>query len=283
MKTITLMLLLSVLGTEPSKPGSFKKAIEKLELKTSEGFEKLMNSNKHKSHFLLPQQLLCFIDSFPPFRFSFSNSIDFQDDKYRLTWFFSEYALEGNEEEVSETIKSFMEKAGFTEKEAEGDFSMKYLKSGEKYSTEFMLLDLVNFTGGKGSKCGGTLVFSIELSDIIKPAKISEVLEALPSLKFESFPKAVYSLIEGQGFSNITYGGTWQRYYTWSVSLPYQSTIKLKVDLQLIKSELQTDGFEIDEEKGGEITYRSTDHIGGSWFYITVEENNLELRFQPNS
>jgi hypothetical protein len=283
MKIISIMLLLSVLSTEPAKLSSIKKAVEKLELGTNESFKNLMNTNKHKTHFLLPQHLLSFIDSFPPFRFSYSNAVDFQDGKLRLTWFFSEFALEGNEEDNRKKIKTFMEKDGFTEKEAEGDFSMKYIKPGTKFSTDFMFLDLVNFTGGKGAKCGGTLVYSIELSASIKPATINEALETLPSLKFETFPKTVYAFISGEQFSSINYGGTWQRYYTWSVSIPFANKEKMKTELQTIRKLLEKDGYEVDDEKENEITYRSTDHIGGSWFYITVENSNLELRFQPNS
>lgn len=276
-------MLLSIFGTEPIKETSLEKAVNKLELTTNEQFKKKMTDNKHKSHFLLPQHLYTFIDSFPPFRFSFSNSMDFQDGKVILTWFFSEYALEGNQQGRNEEIAQFLKNDEFTKEEADGDFSMKYTKEEGFFSTRFIMLDLVNYEGGDREMCGGTLVYSIELSSKIKPVKINEALEVLPSLQFEFFPKKLYAIIADLPFTNITYGGTWQRYYTWSVSIPYSNPLKQKVDLKMFKDELEDEGFEIVEEQENKITYRSTDHIGGSWFYITVEENNLELRFQPNS
>lgn len=283
MKTLALISIFALLHSEPGKLENFKKTINNLKLSSSECFKEIMVEHKHKSHFLLPSHLLSFMENFKPFRMSFSNAIDLKDNKLRLTWFFSEYALDGDNDENMKSIKALLVKDGFEEKEIEGDYSLKYLKSGKLFNTQVIFDDLVNYEGGKEEKCGGTLIYIIEVNKPVQSPLISEALEILPSLKFESFPKTIYDFISSQKFSSINYGGTWERYYTWSVSIPYSIKEKMKVDLDTIKESLEKEGYEVKDNDDNNFTYRSTGQKGSSWFYISIEENTLELRFQPNS
>ena len=115
---------------------------------------------------------------------------------------------------------------------------------------------------------------------------VAWVVEFYPQIACPELPAEVFDYLKEKKIEHMSYGGTWERYYIWGVSIPAGDGKEAESMLNDVVVIIDKLGYSLWKEEGGVKTYQKKGTGGetSSFMDLEIEENNLfRLRFQPRS
>jgi hypothetical protein len=267
-----------------SKPDSLAYYYKIMELKADGAYNNIMAAHKHTSDRLAPKILRLFVERSEPQRISFSQGVDNKDGRISFWWYMNEFAVKGEVGEFTKTIETFMAENDYTE---EIDSTVesgirKYTHRENRLFYEFSVSDFVNYTGGP--LCGGNVYLRITIETYLIEPFIGDMLKLYPAIDCPVLPLKVAEELKKRKFTNLSYGGTWENYYTWYADVKCLDESEAEMLNKTITKIILASGYRFHEEKDDIRTFIFQEGGSSSFFYIQNDETNiLKIWFQPNS
>ncbi len=269
--------------------GTMESFIKKLDLEVEGKYKEILVERKHRTDRAAPAAVRAFVEDIEPTRFSLKQGVKFEDENATFWWFISDFGAKGKPEEVMEHIHNLFADHGFNalEPQEDADGWKEYTFAQEKDGMRFLIKikELDRFVGSKEPMCGGDIIFNITFLHASLQPTISEVTEDYPEVACPALPKEVFDHLKDKKVKHMSYGGTWEWYYTWNAGISAEdekAAEKLLADVTGIIGEL---GFDLWDEEDGKKTYQRKALPGETASFMTLEIDGslFELRFQPKS
>jgi hypothetical protein len=269
--------------------GSMEYFIKTLDLKATGKYKEILVDGKHKTDRVAPDVVRGFVEGIEITRFSLTQGVKFEDGKATLWWFISDFGAKGKPEEVMASIQDIFKTYGFTAQEPVEDengwkeFSFVKEENGLDYLIKMKELD--RFIGSKEPTCGGDVICDITYKSTLPQTTVAEMIRLYPQIACPELPLEVLEYIKGQKVAHMSYGGTWERYYTWGVTIPEGDETAAKKMLNNVAGIIEDLGFKVWKEEDGRITYQRQGLAGETSSFMDLEADSslFELRFQPKS
>ena len=264
------------------KPDSLQYYIERMDLLADGVYSETMKKLKHADHRVAPLILRQFVERYEPQRMSFEQGVENENGTISLWWFMSEFALKADVSEFLASAETFFQEQDYVAAENAGENTKSYEKADGKLLYAVTLEDFSNYTGGP--LCGGTVIFKITINTNLMAPTLGEILKAYPAVNSFVLPEKVEKSILKHTFAQVSYGGTWENYYSWNTQIICADQTEAEMLGKTVTSLLLDAGYVFHEEKDQTRSFMYKGDLGISFFHITVNDSNLlELSFQPNS
>jgi hypothetical protein len=258
---------------------------KRMELACEGRFNEIMIDKKHPNGRLAPEILRFFIEKFEPRRITFSQGVN-EDNNGMLHfyWFINEFAVEGEVGKFFDEAKEFFIDQKYLLQQAPDSINGQkiFLFNSNNLIFKFTLENFSNYTGGP--LCGGSVSLDITLETRLPETTIENILKLYSSINCYSLPSKILDQFKKQTFSNISYGGTWEQYYSWDVDVKCADEASLAELNKSVVSEMIKIGFKLYKNEDKLLSYELNNGDNSSYIYISREEQNiLTFRYQPNS
>ena len=154
------------------------------------------------------------------------------------------------------------------------------------YSTGFRHISFqLDGIESHGHRSSARVYLALRFGPLNEPLSLKELLSFYPALSVEGLPPALQKLLEKLSFSHLSYGGSWDRYYSWDLRIPAGATddpaaLRLRV-IKLIRDYGYV--FQRQSEEGSDI-FRLVLSDNTRLILLHMEDDGgLSLRFQAYS
>jgi hypothetical protein len=254
-----------------------------MKLRDDGDYGKLMNNCKHPAGRLAPEIFRDFIEAMEPQRIYFSQGVDFSDGVISFWWNCNEIGIKGPADSLMKATDMFLTGNDFTLQESMSNTSLRvyqYVQGTRIY--QFTIADTV-----KNRQKGMTTFTSqlkVMLTTYINAPLTSDMLKLYPAIRCADLPTGIFNVIRKQTFRSIAFGGTWERYYTWEVRLPFPTEDALSEVRKKLISAILDYGFVFFNENEGITVFKIQLTETNSYIYLSKPDDfTLKFRFQANS
>ncbi len=245
-------------------------------------YRDLLIKARHRDDRLAPPFLRMFVEHFEPSRFSFSQGIDNKDGSLSFWWFMDGFSLKGEAGDVMASVMNYWTEASYKRLDDREDGRMCFEYEEDKILFTFEMNPFVNYTGGPG--CGGSVFFRLTILTYLQEPDVKTIQKLYPPVACQVLPRKLEKELEGRLFKSISFGGTWENYYTWNLDVKCPDEAEAESLGKTLTRLLIEAGYKFVEERESTRTFNFSDAFGTSFFYLTNDGSNiLGLRFQPNS
>jgi hypothetical protein len=288
---VSLLLLLSCsdkkVVREENMEDSVEYFIKALNLKAEGEYSEILVSEKHKANRVAPKLIVDLIETQDLTRMEMRSSVEYKGEIFTASWFFSEIAFEGKPDEVLQSIHELMSEHKFSFEDPimneHGYKEYHFRKEDDIGKHHFLLTELEMYVGIKKPISGSEITYRISSKDKFSQPTVGEVLKVYPEIICPELPDVLMEYMKDRKIGHIGYGGTWERYYTWSVTIPSEKLESAKEDLEEVTEIIKDLGYELWEEEKGVKTYQKKGDAY-SFIYLSIEDERVfYFRFQPYS
>lgn len=256
-----------------------------MDLRADGFYQEILIKLKHADDRIAPSSLRYFFEKTEPQRLSYIQGVDNQDGKLSFWWFFSEYAVKGEADAFSTSIEQFMKEQGFIlcDSLAEEADQLCYTMIEDGLTYTFRIESPESYTGGP--LCGSSILYEVVINSILSEPQIQNITKLYPAVYCNVLPMKVEKEIKKRQFVSISYGGTWEHYYTWNVDIKCLDDIEAGMLLKELSKLVLSAGYRFQEESGATRSFILRDFTNPAYIYLTKQDdsNIVTLRFQPNS
>jgi hypothetical protein len=254
------------------RPDSLSIYYKALDLRAEGPYNTILTDRKHSSDRLAPLLLRAFIEKFEPQRLSFVQGVSNSDGKITFWWFLDGFAVKGDAAGFMVSAETFMKEndLGRADSLAEQGRRAYFLSEG-KFNYIFELDNFTNYTGGP--LCGGGLLLKIEFNSTFLEPLVGDMMKLYPAINCFVLPSKIEAELVKWKFTSISYGGTWENYYTWDADIkcldePEAAALNKKLTTLILAS-----GYKFHEESGNTRTFILQDGNSPAFFYLTKDES----------
>ncbi len=262
--------------------------IKKLDLKRNSNYTEILERLDHNPIFSAPEIFINLITDFNPFNMDLCSGIVYTHNKIGVFWFIHELGLNGNPDDVSKKIDNFLTDFKFIKNNSFGDdnndfIENHYYKDDKDYKHHLYIQDLIRYSDTESPKCGGTLSYEIDYKKEIPPPSIENILSVYPEIICPEIPENILKLLNKRIVSNICYGGTRKRYYTWEASIICSDGMSFESEINEIKTELEKNDFMLIRKDLNTYIYKNTKLPSPIIYLSTLGNHQLNFRIQPHT
>jgi hypothetical protein len=291
---VACVVVVSCVEKNGSSEGEMEKStmeyfIKKLDLKAAGAYKDILIERKHKTDRIAPDVIRGFIEEIEVTRFSFKQGVKFEEGKATLWWFISDFGAKGKPEDVMVAVRSLLEKHGFNTQEPivdeNGWEEYRFVKETDEVDYLVKMKELDRFIGSKEPMCGGDVICDITWKEDLPRQTVAGMIALYPEIACPELPSEVLNYVKEKEISHMSYGGTWERYYTWGVAIPVGDEKGAAAMAQDIAEIIGKLGFSLWREEDNENTYqrKGTGSETPSFMDLEIDGSLFELRFQPRS
>jgi hypothetical protein len=257
---------------------------KRAEIDTDKDFKALMLEDKQSPDRVAPLTLRNFLNSLEVYRIELHTAFKMKSEKISFSWWMGEVAVEDSYKVVKEKIINFFKNNGFESLQTDDEFEFSYERQHNNLLERVKIVDLFPFTG-KANSCGFGMYYEITFPDIYneKEFTLNKVFKIHPNLVCPELPESIIDEFGERPVDYVNYGGTWQRFYTISISFPIQTETETKILGDKLIDLLKVEGFALDSDiNDEELRYRNQ---SGAFAYVEIDivNNKLYFRLQPYS
>jgi hypothetical protein len=270
--------------------GTMEYFIKTLDLKATGKYRDILIERKHKTDRIAPDAVRGFIEEIEITRFAFKQGAKFENEKATLWWFVSEFGAKGKPGNVIAEIKKVFEAQGFTAldpvEDEHGWKEFSFVKETDEMQFVIKTKELEPFVGSKEPMCGGDIIFDIAYRKPVQPSTVSGMIKLYPQIACPELPAEVLNYVNEHKIVHMSYGGTWERYYTWSVAISAEDEKAAENMLGDVEEIIGGLGYSLWKEEGGIKTYQRQGSGGETPSFMDLEIDKgsiFMLRFQPRS
>lgn len=264
------------------KPDSLAIYYKMLDLEAEGSYDSFMTGRKHAAGRLAPAVLRQFIERFEPQRISFTQGVSNKDGQISFWWYMNEFAVKGNAAEFTVAAETFLKELDFaaTIEQDAGQGLNTWVKTDGPFQYKFVIENIENYTGGP--LCGGSISLEVIINSILPEPFIGGMVKLYPAINCYLLPSKIADVIKKRFFSGISYGGTWENYYTWDADIKCLDEPESAMLNKSITEIILDAGYRFHEENNETRTFIYQETGSPSFFYLTKDETNiLNIRFQP--
>jgi len=266
----------------PGKPDSLTAFVQWMELEAGGSYGTIMASRKHPEGRLAPEVFRDYISEMEPQRIHFCQGVEWAPDLVTFWWSMEECAIKSSIDTVLEQTAFFFKQREYIPVTGipENEFKVELTEGTRTYS--FRLWDFTKYPDSK--LCGGKIRLSVRFFSSIEAPRVGETLKIYPALNAPEFPVSLMKILKSKTFSSLSYGGTWDRNYLWSLEIPCQTEENLlELRKVLIKAILDY-GFLFHSESEGVAAFKLHFADNTSFIYLSPEADEvLKIMFRANS
>jgi hypothetical protein len=266
-----------------SKEETVKAIVSQCRVGTDDEYAKIMKALKHHPASVAPPELRAIITRLSPFRMDLQSGLAWRRNRITLYWFVGEFGAKKPASEVAALFSDTLEELGFAI--ARSDFEdrtkKEYVKTAGDFSHIFRIEGLERFIGTAAQSAGGSFVYEIEyLVDTGKPF-LRDVLIEYPALSCPEMIPEVLTFFSDQKVTNVSYGGTWTRFYDFDIDASYADEKSAKGAFGKLVALVESLGFDLERDDGGILTYIKKG-ASGPVLYLALKKGGIvNFRIQP--
>jgi hypothetical protein len=292
---ITACIMIASCGEKNRTPegkmekGTMEYFIKTLDLQATGKYNEILVEGKHRTDRVAPDVVRGFIEGIEITRFSLTQGAKFEDGKATLWWFISDFGAKGKPEEVLASIQDIFKTFGLMAQEPvedeDGWKEYSFVKETDEMKWFIKMKELDRFIGSKEPMCGGDVICNITFREPIAQPAVGEMVESYPQIACPALPGEVLDYLKDKKVEHMSYGGTWEWYYTWGVTIPAGEETAAEKMLNDVAGIIGNLGFEVWKEEEGRVTYQRQGLVGetSSFMDLEIDDSRFELRFQPQS
>lgn len=267
---------------QQENPLVLKNTAQKLKIGIDPEFSAFLMEKKHSGSMLAPDFFRTLALGVPFDRMEIQTGIEFSVHGLIFFWYVNEFAAPGRPEEVAEKIKTIMDDEGFIADPAEPDSGV--LSFSRERAGIFCLVEvqgLQRYVGGSRTRSGGSLRVMINTSLTGLSYTHDMVVRELPYLVPEGFPVQVLDYMKHYPVEEVSCGGTWEHYYTWTIKYRFDTKEKAAGVVAGLEQNLPAIGYNLSREDRGTRTYFLHKTEAPVLYIHPEDEYSFSIRVQP--
>ncbi|MFO0618538.1 MAG: hypothetical protein U0414_38450 [Polyangiaceae bacterium] len=229
----------------------------------------------HKQDLPAPRHLRQLLLRLDVVRMDFYSGFTDDGGRMRLAWGSTELGMRGAPDAALARFAAIVEPLGLAPSSSEG--SKHTWTATREGVTERVTIDrLAPWMGGRESACGAELSYELEVAAPRPSKTLREVLTTFPHLRLAAADASIYDGLADQAVFTVDVGGTWTRFYEFSLTVEAASNGRIAELLG--QAGYQSRGHDRDYET---LHREST----GSFAYLHDPDarGHVELSLQPYS
>ncbi len=259
----------------------------RLSLASSPDFSRLLAGNKHNPDLPAPPLWRGLLSALHPFRFDYVNGVACTEHVLRFYWYCSEFGSAGTPEQVIGVIKDLLREQGFTAhsagKNEYGVDEYVFIKQDRDTEHNLTVEGVERFIGTREPRCGGRLLYEINMQTNGARPTVRETLKAFPWLACPELPATLLDFFNDKAFSSLNYGGTWTRYYDWGLTIPCATPEAAAEMLARLDGLLAGLGFFPEKKDADILIYHPAQSYAPIIYLDSSEKTVVAFRIQPYS
>jgi hypothetical protein len=260
--------------------GVMKAMITACKIESDSDFGKILKDLDHLPQGVAPPELRSLVAAAAPFRMSLDSGCSWKKGKLSLYWWVNEFGVKKSVSVLNSIFEETLKSQGFSPDKGSGTDRL-YIKQTGDYTRRVRIDRIERFIGTSTPSSGGAFLFEIEYAKEVGQPSLALVLAEYPALRCGEMLPEIMDFLRDKPVTNVGYGGTWRRYYDFSVDTLYKNEKEAEAGLDVLVKIAASLGFSLDRDDNGVLTYMK-EGSSGPVLYLSLEKDNIvNFRIQP--